>query len=76
MPELSYNETILLRTKYSKKPSPKKIYRGLAEFTLSLTLIFSEQHHNMHFYLSMTCTTGATLEACSRPLLKIPGAKN
>jgi hypothetical protein len=63
--ELNYNETILLRTKYSK-PSPKKLTGEKKELLLSLTLIFrtAPQHA---FLLSMTYYEAQHLKLAQRP---------
>lgn len=73
---IDYNETILFRTRYSKTQSKKNLLgrsEGLAEI---FDVCFTDTEHNKHILLiDDVITTGATLEACSRALLKIPGIK-
>lgn len=73
---IPYNETILFRTRYSKTQSKKNLLgrsEGLAEI---FDVSFTDADHNKHILLiDDVITTGATLEACSRALLKIPGIK-
>jgi ComF family protein len=74
--QIDYNDTLLFRTRYSKTQSKKNLLgrsEGLKEI---FDVSFTEDNHNKHFLLiDDVITTGATLEACSRALLKIPGAK-
>jgi ComF family protein len=72
----SYDETILVRNVYSKTQTTKSIF-GRAEVVENIFGVnYNESHHNKHYLLiDDVITTGSTLEACGRELLKIPGSK-
>lgn len=73
---LAFDDTILFRKKYSKTQSKKNLLGRSENIENLFDVHFSEENHNKHFLIvDDVLTTGSTLEACSKALLKIPGAK-
>ena len=71
-----YDDTILRRNIYSKTQSKKTLLGRTEGIETIFDVSFTEKDHDKHFLLiDDVITTGSTLEACSRALLKIPGAK-
>lgn len=74
--EITYNTNLLSRAVYTKTQSKKNLLGRTEGIETLFAVSFTNEDHGKHFLLiDDVITTGSTLEACSRALLKIPNAK-
>lgn len=74
--EIPYEDTLLFRKRYTKTQTKKDLLGRADMISTVFDVNHSKNYEGKHFVLvDDVMTTGSTLEACSRALLKIPNAR-